>query len=126
MIVDKANLVPGLLRSIGIGTAAGVMVGPLLGVVLPAYFTSIAGCVFGLTFGGITFAIAHIFYQRQALTTFAYAISLGLALAHLLLDPICWLRSQFLHDPRRFDSDVLLIHFRSHFIDVVCQTRCPG
>ena len=69
VIVDKANLVPGLLRSIGTGTAAGVIIGPLLGVVLPAYFTSIAGCVFGLTFGGITFAIAHICYQRQALTT---------------------------------------------------------
>jgi GPI ethanolamine phosphate transferase 3 subunit O len=52
LTADKANILPSMLRLIALGTAAGALFGPFLGVVLPGHFTAVAGSVFGIAIGG--------------------------------------------------------------------------
>ncbi|KAK5291810.1 mannose-ethanolamine phosphotransferase gpi13 [Exophiala xenobiotica] len=63
---DKSVVATSLLRSAGLGTAAGVAVGPVLGVVLPTYFTAVAGLVFGATVGGVITAGVWCYQNRVA------------------------------------------------------------
>jgi phosphatidylinositol glycan class O len=62
---DKSSLAAGLLRSAGIGSAAGAAIGPTLGVFLPAYFTSLSGLVLGASAGGVA-ATGVWSYQNKA------------------------------------------------------------
>ena len=65
---DKANLVPSLLRDIGLGTATGIAIGPLLSVALPEYLTAIAGGIYGFGIGGVLGAFSSIWQHRGYLT----------------------------------------------------------
>ncbi|ETN40546.1 uncharacterized protein HMPREF1541_04823 [Cyphellophora europaea CBS 101466] len=65
---DKANVLPQLLRSIGLGVGAGVITGPVLGVAFPEYFTAIRGCVFGAAAGGPMSFFASLWQQRTGLS----------------------------------------------------------
>ena len=74
MSVDKANLVPSLLRNISIGTITGVASGPLLSVIIPDYLTAIGGALYGFGLGGLLGASWSI-WQRRGYLTSAYAPS---------------------------------------------------
>ena len=66
---DKANLVPSLLRNIGLGTVTGTAVGPLLSVAFPEHLTAVAGAVYGLGIGSLFGAIWSLWQHRAWLTT---------------------------------------------------------
>lgn len=62
--VDKANFLPELLRAIGLGTVAGVLTGPLLGLVFPGHFTAVQGAVIGLAVGGVISFFGALWQHR--------------------------------------------------------------
>ncbi|RMD39437.1 hypothetical protein DV735_g5693, partial [Chaetothyriales sp. CBS 134920] len=53
LTVDLTTSVPGLLQAIGLGTAGGTVLGPLLAVVLPGLFTATSGTLYGTGIGGL-------------------------------------------------------------------------
>lgn len=66
-ISDKANFLPTLLRFVALGSVAGVVAGPSLGVVLPQQFTAVAGCTFGVGVGGSLALLAGLWLHRNGL-----------------------------------------------------------
>ena len=65
---DKANLVPSLLRNIGLGATTGAIAGPLLGVAMPEYVSAIAGGIHGFGVGSILGASTSIWQHRRWLS----------------------------------------------------------
>jgi GPI ethanolamine phosphate transferase 3 subunit O len=62
---DKANLVPRLLRNIGLGTVTGAAVGPLLSIIVPDHFTTITGAGYGFGAGSLFGALWTTWEERR-------------------------------------------------------------
>lgn len=69
MTADKADSLLELLRAIGLGTVAGTLIGPFLGVLLPGIFTAVTGAIFGMGIGGIGVAGASMFWRNRKYMT---------------------------------------------------------
>jgi GPI ethanolamine phosphate transferase 3 subunit O len=65
---DKANLAPGLLRNIGLGTVTGIATGPILSLCLPNHFSAMSGMIYGSGLVGIVAALGTFWQKRKYLT----------------------------------------------------------
>lgn len=68
---DKAIVATSLLRSAGVGIAAGAAVGPLLGLILPRHFSALSGLGLGTSIGGVV-AAGIWSYQNRILKSFRF------------------------------------------------------
>lgn len=69
MNADQANLVPGLLRNVGLGIVTGLAIGPILSLCLPDYFTAVSGMMYGSAMIGLIGAFANFWQNRRYVTT---------------------------------------------------------